>query len=110
MMREGRPKGSRTCDFLTTVVFLRMFRRRPLNAYQVHHYEDGSAAVLFDHKKLYRYLRYCQSLGLLELDRIDNKDGVAFLPAKYYRLTVKGQELVDVMQLDPWLRPKNQSP
>ncbi len=87
-VKEGRPKGSRTCDFLEVVRFLALFKRKARNVYQIYH---GSRR--FDHKKLYRYLRYCQEVGLLELDHI-RQDG--FLPAKFYRLTAKGQAFLDL--------------
>lgn len=99
----GRPKGQRTCDFWQVIIFLSAFRKQPMNVYQIYHYKDGGRLFRFDHKKLYRYLRWCMKFGLVELDHV--REG-GFLPAKFYRLTVKGQSLLELMQLDPWLRQK----
>ncbi len=89
-VKEGRPKGSRTCDFLEVVRFLALFRREARNVYQIYH---GSRR--FDHKKLYRYLRYCLDIGLLELDHVRQN---GFLPAKFYRLTDKGQAFLELFK------------
>jgi len=89
-VKEGRPRGSRTCDFLEVVRFLALFRREARNVYQIYH---GSRR--FDHKKLYRYLRYSLDIGLLELDHIRQN---GFLPAKFYRLTAKGQAFLELFK------------
>jgi len=92
--REGRPKGSRACDFLEVIRFLTLFRREARNVYQVYHNSRR-----FDTKKLYRYLRYCLELRLLEPDRVDEN---RFLPAKYYRLTEKGRTLLELFRDFAW--------
>ncbi len=89
-VKEGRPKGSRTCDFLEVVRFLALFRHEARNVYQIYH---GSRR--FDHKKLNRYLRYCLDIGLLELDHVREN---GFLPAKFYRLTDKGQAFLELFK------------
>ena len=89
-LREGRPKGSRTCDFLEVIRFLALFRREARNVYQIYH---GSRR--FDHKKLYRYLRYCLDIELVELDHVSQN---GFLPAKYYRLTEKGRTFLELFK------------
>jgi len=63
-----------------------MFKRNPKNVYQLYH-----SSLHFDTKKIYRYLRYCIKVNLLEIDHIEKNK---FLPAKYYRLTSKGQALI----------------
>jgi len=88
--REGRPKGSKACDFLEVIRFLALFRREARNVYQIYHNSHR-----FDHKKLYRYLRYCLDVGLIELDHV-NESG--FLPAKYYRLTEKGRTFLELFK------------
>jgi len=92
--REGRPKGSRACDFLEVIRFLTLFRRDARNVYQVYH---GSQR--FDIKKLYRYLRYCLEIHLLEPDRVEEN---GFLHAKYYRLTDKGRLLLELFKDYSW--------
>jgi len=92
--REGRPKGSRMCDFLEVIRFLSLFRREARNVYQVYH---GSQR--FDIKKLYRYLRYCLEIRLLEPDRVEQS---GFLQAKYYRLTAKGRLLLELFKDLAW--------
>jgi len=89
-LREGHPKRSRTCDFLEVIRFLTLFRREARNVYQIYH-----SGRRFDHKKLYRYLRYCLHIGLIELDHV--KEG-GFLPAKYYRLTEKGRTFLELFK------------
>jgi len=88
--REGRPKGSRACDFLEVIRFLTLFRREARNVYQIYH---GSRR--FDHKKLYRYLRYCLDIGLIELDHVKES---GFLPAKYYRLTERSRTFLELFK------------
>jgi len=88
--REGRPKGSKACDFLEVVRFLVVFRKSARNVYQIYH---GSHR--FDHKKLYRYLRYCLSIGLIEFDHVEEH---GFLPAKYYKLTQKGRNFLELFK------------
>jgi DNA-binding PadR family transcriptional regulator len=63
-----------------------MFRKNPKNVYQLYH-----SKLHFDTKKIYRYLRYCLKIELLEIDHIEED---RFLPSKYYRLTQKGKELI----------------
>jgi len=75
---------------LEVIRFLTVFRREPRNVYQVYH---GSQR--FDIKKLYRYLRYCLGIRLLEADRVEQS---GFLPAKYYRLTAKGRLLLELFR------------
>ena len=65
-----------------------MFRKKARNIYQIYH-----NSLHFDIKKIYRYLRYCVNINLIEIDHIDEDK---FLPAKYYRLTKKGQALVNL--------------
>jgi len=84
-MRRGPPKGSKYCDFLEVLRFLDMFRKQAKNIYQIYH-----SSLRFDIKKIYRYLRYCINANLIEIDHIEEDK---FLPAKYYRLTDKGQAL-----------------
>jgi len=84
----GRPKGRKSCDLREILRFLTLFKREPRNLYQI--YRNSKR---FDIKKLYRYLRYCIELKLIELDRVDPH---YFLPAKYYRLTEKGQALLSL--------------
>ena len=88
--REGRPKGSRACDFLEVIRFLTLFRREARNVYQIYH-----SSQRFDIKKLYRYLRYCLEIRLLEPDRVEQN---GFLHAKYYRLTDKGRLLLELFR------------
>ena len=71
---------------METLKFLNMFKRNASNVYQLYH-----SSLHFDSKKIYRYLRYCLKAELLEIDHIEENK---FLPAKYYRLTKKGQELI----------------
>ena len=65
-----------------------MFRKNARNVYQLYH-----SSLHFDTKKIYRYLRYCMKVNLLEIDHIEENK---FLPAKYYRLTNKGQALINL--------------
>jgi len=89
-LRRGPPKGSKYCDFLEILRFLDMFRKSARNIYQIYH-----SSLRFDSKKIYRYLRYCINVNLIEIDYIEeNRD--RFLPAKYYRLTSKGRALLDL--------------
>ncbi|PVX26428.1 MAG: hypothetical protein CW716_05985 [Candidatus Bathyarchaeum sp.] len=85
-MRRGPKKGSKFCDLMETLKFLNMFRKKASNVYQLYH-----SSLHFDSKKIYRYLRYCLKAELLEIDHIEENK---FLPAKYYRLTKKGQDLI----------------
>jgi hypothetical protein len=86
LLRRGPKKGSKFCDLMETLKFLNMFKRKSNNVYQLYH-----SSLHFDSKKIYRYLRYCLKADLLELDHIEES---GFLPAKYYRLTQKGQKLI----------------
>jgi DNA-binding PadR family transcriptional regulator len=79
---------------LEVIRFLTVFRREPRNVYQVYH---GSQR--FDIKKLYRYLRYCLEIRLLEPDRVEQG---GFLPAKYYKLTCKGRSLLELFRDFAW--------
>jgi hypothetical protein len=92
--REGRPKGSKTCDFLEVLRFLALFRREARNVYQIYH-----SSQRFDIKKLYRYLRYCLEIRLLEPDHVEQN---GFLHAKYYRLTDKGRLLLELFRDFAW--------
>ena len=67
-----------------------MFRKKAKNVYQLYH-----SNLHFDTKKIYRYLRYCMKVNLLEIDHIEENK---FLPAKYYRLTSKGQALINLFK------------
>jgi len=91
--REGRPRGSRACDFLEVIRFLSLFRKSAKNVYQVYH-----ESRRFDIKKIYRYLRYCLEIRLLEVDHVETS---GFLPPKYYRLTETGRVLVELLPPDP---------
>ena len=71
---------------METLKFLNMFRKKTSNVYQLYH-----SSLHFDSKKIYRYLRYCLKAELLEIDHIEEN---RFLPAKYYRLTKKGHDLI----------------
>jgi len=75
---------------LEVIRFLALFRREARNVYQVYH-----SSQRFDIKKLYRYLRYCLEIRLLEPDRVEEN---GFLPAKYYRLTEKGRMLLELLR------------
>ena len=86
-LRRGPPKGSRYCDFQEVLRFLNIFRKKPKNIYQIYH-----SNLRYDIRKVYRYLRYCVNINLIEIDHIDED---RFLPAKYYRLTNKGRQLVE---------------
>jgi len=88
-LRRGPSKGSKYCDFLEVLRFLDMFRKQARNIYQIYH-----SSLRFDTKKIYRYLRYCVNVNLIEIDHIEEDK---FLPAKYYRLTNKGRALVDLL-------------
>jgi len=90
---EGRPRGSRACDFLEVIRFLRLFRKGARNVYQVYH-----ESRRFDLKKIYRYLRYCLEIRLLEIDHVETS---GHLPPKYYRLTEKGRVLTELLPPDP---------
>jgi len=92
--QEGRPKGSRACDFLEVIRFLTLFRREARNVYQIYH-----SSQRFDIKKLYRYLRYCLEISLLEPDHVGQS---GFLHAKYYRLTEKGRLLLELFKDLAW--------
>lgn len=87
-LRRGPPKGSKYCDFLEVLRFLDVFRKKARNIYQIYH-----SNLRFDSKKIYRYLRYCLNANLIEIDHIEEDK---FLPAKYYRLTDKGQALLNL--------------
>ena len=63
-----------------------MFRKNANNVYQLYH-----SSLRFDSKKIYRYLRYCLKENLLEIDHIEEDK---FLPAKYYKLTERGQAFI----------------
>ena len=71
---------------METLKFLNMFRRKACNVYQLYH-----SSLHFDSKKIYRYLRYCLNAELLEIDHIEENK---FLPAKYYKLTDRGQAFI----------------
>jgi DNA-binding PadR family transcriptional regulator len=71
---------------METHKFLSMFRREARNVYQLYH-----SSLRFDSKKIYRYIRYSIKAELLEIDHIEEN---GFLPAKYYRLTQKGQSFI----------------
>jgi hypothetical protein len=103
LLRRGPPKGSKFCDLLETLKFLNMFRRSPKNVYQLYH-----SSLHFDTKKIYRYLRYCMKTDLLEIDHIEENK---FLPAKYYKLTSKGQALITLFNTSnkKTLAPKQHS-
>ena len=73
---------------LEAIKFLNMFRKTPKNVYQLYH-----SKLHFDTKKIYRYLRYCLKVELVEVDHIEEN---RFLPSKYYRLTQKGRDLIDL--------------
>jgi len=92
-LREGRPKGSRACDFLEVIRFLCLFRKDAKNVYQV--YRESHR---FDIKTIYRYLRYCLEIQLLEIDHVETS---GYLPPKYYRLTEKGRVLTELLPPDP---------
>ncbi|PVX24513.1 MAG: hypothetical protein CW691_07290 [Candidatus Bathyarchaeum sp.] len=87
-MQRGPPKGSKFCDLLETIKFLNMFKKTPKTVYQLYH-----STLRFDTKKIYRYLKYCLKVDLLEIDHIEE---AMFLPAKYYRLTQKGTDFIAV--------------
>jgi len=89
-LRKGPQKGSRHCDFLEVLRFLSLFRKNARNVYQIYH-----SKLRFDLKKVYRYLRYCVGMGLIEIDHVEEK---GFFPAKYYRLTPKGRALIEVFK------------
>ena len=63
-----------------------MFRKNANNVYQLYH-----SSLHFDSKKIYRYLRYRLKADLLEIDHIEENK---FLPAKYYKLTNRGQAFI----------------
>ena len=86
LLRRGPKKGSKFCDLLEALKFLNMFRKKANNVYQLYH-----SSLHFDSKKIYRYLRYCIKADLLEIDHIEENK---FLPAKYYKLTQKGQDFI----------------
>jgi len=88
LLRRGPKKGSKFCDLLETLKFLNMFKRKANNVYQLYH-----SSLHFYSKKIYRYLRYCIKADLLEIDHIEENK---FLPAKYYKLTSKGQALINL--------------
>jgi DNA-binding PadR family transcriptional regulator len=75
---------------LEVLRFLNLFRRDAKNIYQIYHSDRR-----FDIKKVYRYLRYCANINLIEIDHIAEK---GFLPAKYYRLTEKGRALIELFK------------
>jgi DNA-binding PadR family transcriptional regulator len=75
---------------METLKFLNMFRKKATNVYQLYH-----SSLHFDSKKIYRYLRYCLKAELLEIDHIEEDK---FLPAKYYKLTDKGQAFIDLFK------------
>lgn len=88
---------------LETLKFLNMFRKNANNVYQLYH-----SSLHFDSKKIYRYLRYCLKANLLEVDHIEEDK---FLPAKYYKLTDRGQAIIALFN-DPSkknLAPKQHS-
>lgn len=82
---------------MEVIRFLTLFRREARNVYQVYH-----SSQRFDTKKLYRYLRYCLEIRLLEPDRVE-KNG--FLHAKYYRLSDKGRLLLELFRDLAWNQP-----
>ena len=90
-MHRGPLKGFGRCDFLEVIRFLSLFRKDAKNVYQIYH-----SSLHFDLKKVYRYLRYCVSIGLIEIDHVEEE---GFLPAKYYRLTSKGRALVEMFKM-----------
>jgi len=73
---------------------LTLFKREARNLYQVYH-----SSQRFDIKKLYRYLRYCLEIRLIEPDRIEQN---GFLQAKYYRITNKGRLLLELFRDLAW--------
>ena len=79
---------------MEVIRFLTLFKREARNLYQVYH-----SSQRFDIKKLYRYLRYCLEICLLEPDRIEQS---GFLQAKYYRLTDKGRLLLELFRDFAW--------
>ena len=85
-MRRGPQKGSKFCDLLETIKFLNMFKKTPKNVYRLYH-----SSLHFDTKKIYRYLRYCIKVDLIEIDHIEKAN---FLPSKYYRLTQNGKDFI----------------
>lgn len=89
-LHRGRAKRSRRCDFLELLRFLHLFRRKERNVYQIYH-----SSLRFDLKKVYRYLRYCLAINLIEIDHVAEK---GFLPAKYYCLTEKGCALTELFR------------
>jgi len=103
LLRRGPQKGSKFCDLMETLKFLNMFRRYARNVYQLYH-----SSLDFDTKKIYRYLRYCMKADLLEIDHIEENK---FLPAKYYKLTSKGQALITLFNMSnkKTLAPKQHS-
>ncbi|MDH5266613.1 MAG: hypothetical protein OEW62_02915 [Candidatus Bathyarchaeota archaeon] len=86
MRGRGPPPGARYCDFKTLISFLQLFRKAPLTVYRLYH-ESGRG---WDLKKIYRYLRYSADLKLLEIDHVEKMPGP--LPAKWWRLTQRGQD------------------
>ena len=102
-MQRGPKKGSKFCDLYEIIKFLNMFRKSPKNVYRLYH-----SSLHFDTKKIYRYLRYCLKADLLEIDHIEE---AKFLPAKYYRLTQKGKDLIALFKdsCKPTLAPKQYS-
>ena len=103
LLRRGPKKGSKFCDLLETLKFLNMFKRKANNVYQLYH-----SSLHFDSKKIYRYLRYCIKADLLEIDHIEENK---FLPAKYYKLTQKGQDFITLFNdsFKKTLAPKQHS-
>ena len=101
-MRRGPQKGSKFCDLLETIKFLNMLKKKPKNVYQLYH-----STLHFETKKIYRYLRYCLKVELLEIDYIEQ---TTFLPSKYYQLTQKGKDFILLFKepMNP-LAPKQHS-
>ena len=54
-----------------------------------------TSTLHFDSKKVYRYLQYCVNINLIEIDHIEEN---GFLPAKYYRLTERGNALIKLFK------------
>ena len=61
-------------------------KKQPVTVYGIYHSNWRG-----DIKKTYRYLRYALKTDLILLDHVDE---TGFLPAKYYRLTTAGEELM----------------
>jgi len=65
------------------------FRKGPKTVYGIYH---GTGRD-WDLKKIYRYLRYSADLGFLDIDHVEELPGP--LPARWWRLTEKGQGFLE---------------